>query len=37
MSAESEVSRQVIFYGDVKWVIDAYDNSNGDWISISND
>ncbi|BAZ05194.1 outer membrane beta-barrel protein [Calothrix sp. NIES-3974] len=33
LGAESEVSRNVIIYGDAKWAIDAYENSNGDALS----
>jgi hypothetical protein len=31
---ESKVSRNVIVYGDAKWAIDAYENSNGDALSL---
>ena len=31
--AESEVSKNVIAYGDAKWAIDAYNNSSGDALS----
>jgi hypothetical protein len=34
VGAESEVSRNVILYGDAKWAIDAYENSNGDALGL---
>jgi hypothetical protein len=33
VGAESEVSKNVIVYGDAKWAIDAYNNSSGDALS----
>ncbi|MBF2062881.1 MAG: hypothetical protein IGS39_00365 [Calothrix sp. C42_A2020_038] len=33
VGAESEVSKNVIVYGDAKWAIDAYKNSSGDALS----
>lgn len=34
VGAESEVSNDVIVYGDAKWAIDAYENSSGDAVSL---
>lgn len=34
LGAESEVSDRVILYGDVKWGIDAYENSSNDAVSL---
>jgi hypothetical protein len=34
LGAESEVSKNLVVYGDAKWAIDAYKNSDGDAISL---
>lgn len=34
LGAESGVSKNVVVYGDAKWAIDAYENSNGDALSL---
>jgi hypothetical protein len=31
---ESKVNRNLVIYGDAKWAIDAYENSNGDALSL---
>lgn len=34
LGAESEVSRNVVVYGDAKWAIDAYEGSDADAVSL---
>jgi hypothetical protein len=34
LGAESEVSKNIIVYGDAKWAIDAYKNSDGDAVGL---
>jgi opacity protein-like surface antigen len=34
LGAESELSKNIVAYGDAKWAIDAYKNSSGDAVSL---